>query len=296
MAAKIRWAVRHVITPLREAGRPEHRRMKTASQRAAKAKETRKYSSRLVKGGALLNDMRLLVRLWRDGSDREQRKRIVANNILGKGTRARALDTLTHAFLPRFVHGSPAGAWRLVRPLEERGLPIEVLKPVYYWITARGEPILYDFVCQELERYGPQHFLSTRDVVAWVQRAAAGQGKAWSAAVTQRVARSVLAALRDFGILEGRNRKRVAAVYLPVESFAYLAYLLHSLGASGQHLVQHPDWRLFLLGEEAVERLFLEADRCGLLTFNAAGQIVRVDFPAGSCEEMADVVARTAHA
>jgi hypothetical protein len=41
--------------------------------------------------------------------------------------------------------------------------------------------------------------------------------------------------------------------------------------------------------------MFLEADRAGLLRFHAAGQIVRVDFPAQDYSEMADVVTRAAH-
>ena len=75
---------------------------------------------------------------------------MVAENLLGKRTRARATDTLRYAFLPRFVNGRPPQAWKIVRKLEDRHLPLEILRPVYYWITARSERLLYDFVCAEL--------------------------------------------------------------------------------------------------------------------------------------------------
>ncbi len=119
--------------------------------------------------------------------------------------------------------------------------------------------------------------------------------KRWSQTVTAKVARGVLATLRDFGILEGTVKKRIAPVYLPVESFAYIAFALQQEGASGPHLVHHQDWLLFLFSPSVVEHMFLEADRHGLLHFQAAGKIVRIDFPVHSFEEMANVVAARAH-
>jgi hypothetical protein len=105
----------------------------------------------------------------------------------------------------------------------------------------------------------------------------------------------MLATLRDFGLLEGASKKRIAPVYLPIESFAYNAFALHEEGVSGPQLVQHRDWQLFLLSPPVVERMFLEADRSGLLRFQVAGKIMRIDFPATSFGEMADVVVARAH-
>jgi len=71
------------------------------------------YNSRLQKGGALLEDMRLLVRNWQSIGVNGQRDTVVAENLLGKHTRARAVDTLRRAFLPRFVNGQPPQAWKI---------------------------------------------------------------------------------------------------------------------------------------------------------------------------------------
>ena len=255
------------------------------------------YNSRLQKGGALLEDMRLLVRTWQHSNGNGQQDIVVAENVLDKPTRARAADTLRYAFLPRFVNGRPPQAWQIVRALEDRNLPVEVLRPVYYWITVQSERLLYDFVCTEL-RYRSQRQeqgIQTDDVCRWIAAQLAPCGKVWSPTVTTKVAQGMLATLRDFGILEGTVKKRIAPVYLPVESFAYLAFALHQAGASGPHLLQHGDWCLFLCSPPVVEHMFLEADRNGLLHFQAAGKIVRIDFPAHSFEEMADVVAARAH-
>lgn len=255
------------------------------------------YNSRLQKGGALLEDMRLLVRRWQNAETNGQQAIIVAENVLGKHTRARAADTLRYAFLPRFVNGRPPQAWKIVRALEDRNLPVEVLRPVYYWITACNERLLYDFVHTELLHRSKHQVQSikTDEVCNWIAAQLIPHGKLWSPTVMAKVARGVLATLRDFGILEGTVKKRIAPLYLPVESFAYIAFALHQEGASGPHLVQHHDWLLFLFSPPMVEHMFLEADRHGLLRFQAAGKIVRIDFPAHDFEEMADVVAARAH-
>ncbi len=256
-----------------------------------------RYNARLTKAGALLDDMRLLVRAWQPGCDPDRVDVADLASLLGKPTRSRARDTFRRAFVPRFVTGHPRDAWRLVRALEDRDVSLEVLRPVYYWITARNEPVLHDFVRTELRAWSvqPEKRITTNDVTAWLGTQLSKQGKSWSESVTTKVARSMLTTLRDFGILEGAAIKKIAPVYLPVESFAYVAFALHDAGATGAAMVNHPDWALFLLSTPAVEQMFLEADRHGLLRYQAAGRIVRIDFSSRDYKEMADVVATRAH-
>jgi len=220
-----------------------------------------------------------------------------AANLLGKHTHARALDTYQSIFIPRFINGHPPDAWKIARGLEDKNMPLEILRPVYYWITARKEHLLYDFVCQELAARSKSQGqgITTDDAIAWLRSQIARCGKAWSEMVTKKVAQEMLASLRDFGILEGAVRKRIAPVYIPVESFSYIAFALDQQGATGARLLSHPDWTLFLLSPPAVEHMFLEADRNGLLHFQAAGKIVRIEFPAHTFKEMADVIAVRAH-
>jgi hypothetical protein len=108
--------------------------------------------------------------------------------------------------------------------------------------------------------------------------------------VATRVARDLLAALRDSGILEGRDQKRLANVLLPVPGFAYLARCLRETGAVSRSLLAHPDWQLFLLTPDEVERLFLLAHQERLLEYHAAGSTVSIGFPTESLEEYAHVV------
>lgn len=85
-----------------------------------------------------MEDMRQLVRTWSDAPVAAQRESGVRSNILNKGTRTRLADVYQRAFLPRFVSGPIPKAWKLVRPLEDVGAPIHIVRPVYYWISAKA--------------------------------------------------------------------------------------------------------------------------------------------------------------
>lgn len=232
--------------------------------------------------------MRQLVRFWHEAPREVLINTVIRSNVLNKATRARAADILRRTFIPRFVDGTPLAAWRLVRPLENEDAPPQLVKPLYYWISARSEPLIYDF-CQE---YLLHHLIAARAgitveaVVVWL----AGKGCTWSPTVTRKVARGLLAAFRDFGILEGKSQKRLASFILPVGSFAYLAFCLHRQGVLGRDLVFHPDWHLFLLQTPSVEHYFLEAHQRQLIAYHAAGSTISISFPHEKLEDYARVI------
>jgi hypothetical protein len=252
-----------------------------------------RYNARLQKGGALLEDMRLLVRSWEDGPIEPQREKGIVTNVLGKATRARAADVYKRIFLPRFVNGPLPSAWKFARALEDQSAPLSLLRPVYYWITAEAEPMIADF-CGDylvprmtLARAG----VGVPETVNWLQF----KGCDWSPAVITKVAHGLLAALKDFGILEGRVHKRLASVRLPVGAMAYIAYCLFHTGVIGRQLVAHDDWKIFILTTGEVESLFLEAHQWQLLRYYAAGSIVSIEFPTQSLEDYARVVVERSH-
>lgn len=253
-------------------------------------KPAQPYNTRIQKGGALLEDMRMLVRSWEEveGADTKTEVR----RLLGKKTIARSRDTLVRAYFPRFIQGDPPNAWKIARLLEDRNVAPEILRPVYYWITARSDRLLYEFVTEELIHAARSGDGSVRneETVAWISVHINKAGQAWSPTVTLKVGRGILAALRDFGILEGTLKKRVAPVHLPIEAFCYIAFWLWKSGFSGEALMRHGDWGLFLFSLKIVEQLMLEAHQQSLLRFNSAGRIYRIDFPTENSGDYVDVL------
>jgi len=103
------------------------------------------------------------------------------------------------------------------------------------------------------------------------------------------------AALRDFGVLHGAAKKRIAPTYLPVAAVAYLVFYFKQHQPSGAKLVELPDWKLFFLPREGVERFLFEPHQHKLLEYHAAGTVTRLTFPVNTLEEYANAIAQRSH-
>ena len=250
-----------------------------------------RITSRLQKGGALLGDMRRLVAAWPPESNGDDVSAFVMRT-LAKPSLARARDTYVRSFRPRFLEGDPPQAWQQARVLEDAGVKPETARAFYFWITARAEGVLYEYATDELmeARASSERRIAVEDAMRWLRDRLQATGKVWSPTVTRKVARGLLAALRDFGILQGAAVKTIAPTHCPLDAFALIAFALHDLGSSGQALLGHRDWRLFLFDGRDVERAFLECHQRGWLSYQAAGAICRIDFPRTTLKEYVRVV------
>jgi Putative inner membrane protein (DUF1819) len=256
-----------------------------------------RYTSRIIKAGALLPDTKLLLVNWDEDIDvRANLDRVRQENLFGKASRSRIEDILL-VFRQRYLK-NPEVLSALVIMARNR-MPSESLDRILYFQAARSDPLLHDLVIELLNEWLGRSDREVRpwEVQNWIeQQVASGKiERHWSPPVQRRVVQGLLSALRDFGILEGSVKKRLAYVYLPLEAFAFIAFQLHTEGRSGKALLHAPEWELFLPPEGAVERLFLEAHQEGLLQYHAAGPVVRIDFPAHDLEGYALVLSRHEH-
>jgi len=250
------------------------------------------YTTRLQKAGAAIEDTRILLRNWNDAIPVDQlTERLVSENVLGKASRMRVKDVITRIYIPRFVHGEPKDAWRYLQTLEVGAADSTTMASLLYYHTARSERILYDFMVEEVfTRFKVGHNeIGVEDAVSYIFKSIAAEkgGSAWTDTVSLKVARGMLAALRDFGILEGKAKKRITSVFLPTQAFSLIALILNQQLKSVEKIIHSDDWKLYLMSPEAVERKLLEAHQLGYLGYKVAGDIKRIDFPYSSLEEMA---------
>lgn len=256
-----------------------------------------RYSSRIIKAGALLADTKTLLAHWDPrASGPENLDRIRRENLFGKASRSRVEDILA-IFRQRYL--GEAAVTRALIALVERRFPAAALDRVLYYHAARSDRLLRDTVGDVLV---PMMARGVAEIdVMDVRRRLSGwvvEGRTagrWNEVTTLRVAQGLLSTLRDFGVLRGEVRKRIAPAYLPVEAFAYVAFYLKQHQPSGAGLIDSPDWTLFFLPREGVERFLFEAHQRGLLEYHAAGSVTRLSFPATDLEEYAHVLADRAH-
>jgi hypothetical protein len=256
-----------------------------------------RYTTKIIKAGALLADTKMLLAHWDSATSvRDNLDRVRRENLFGKASRSRVADILA-IFRQRYL-AEPAVTKALVTLIQNR-FSTESTDRVLYFHAAKADPLLHDVITDVLvPLHGQGHANVTVDdirapIARWVS-----QGKTssrWSEPTLLRVVQGLLATLRDFGVLQGAVNKRIAPSYLPVEAFAYVAFYLKQHQPSGARLLDDPEWKLFFLTRDGVERFLVEAHQRGLLEFQAAGTVVRITFPADSLEEYAHALTQRAH-
>jgi hypothetical protein len=233
------------------------------------------FTTRIIKGGALLAETRRLIEVWDEEQAQGQNlDRIRALNLLGLPSRKRTEDTL-QILRQRFIDPEPS--------------PLPVLRTVsgnsagfrsacYFEATRNddllsfaAERVLFDW--WELGR----STINTEQLVrALLDASPHPDLKVWGEATLRRVVHGLLSAFRDFGILEGKANKHLAPPHLTLLGFTYVAGRLRQLGVVD--IPSSSAWRRWLLDDRRVRALFLEADRIGLLRYSEAGSVTRIDW------------------
>jgi hypothetical protein len=250
------------------------------------------YSSKIIKAGALVGDTKTLLSHWDlDTSVEENIIRVRRENVFGKASRSRVEDILA-IFRQRYLVEEPVT--KALVTLVRGKFPASALLPLFYFHSARADRLLNDAVTEFLvpQRAKGLVDISVKDFERFLAKGV-DQGKTigqWSESTITRITQGLLAALRDFGVLQGAVNKKITPVHFPVESFAYIVFYLKQRQPSGAKLIELPDWKLFFLSKEGVERWLFEAHQRELLEYHVAGSVTRLTFPAETLEGYANVL------
>lgn len=245
-----------------------------------------RYNAKILKGGLLFDTMRTLVMAFDPGLERDAfRERVRAEGALASLSERRQNDVLM-LFNYRYVEtvqSFPA----LQRLLEFTPPKSQAL--LLYLHAAQGDTLLRDFVTDKLLAafYEGRVELSTERAREWVEALLAERDQSWSAYACKKAAWSLLALLRDAGLSEGIQRKRIKYPFVPLEVATYLIYHLRAQGfTTGKRVLEHPDWQLLLQRQRETDALMARVAEAGFITWAAAGSLYRLDFPYAGLEEV----------
>lgn len=252
------------------------------------------YSSKIIKAGALIGDTKTLLSDWDvHASVDENIGQVQRNNTFGKASRSR-VKAIVAIFRQRYL--TEEAVTKALVTLVQKKFPTAALERLLYFHSACADPLLRDAVTEILVPMQARGLINVnvkdvqRSLAKWVNEEKTTAR--WSEYTITRIAQGLLSALRDFGVLQGAVNKKIAPAYLPIESFAYLAFYLKHHQPSGARLIELPDWKLFFVQSEGVERLLFEAHQRDLLEYHVAGSVTRLTFPADTLEEYANVLAK----
>jgi Putative inner membrane protein (DUF1819) len=252
----------------------------------------RPYSSKIIHAGALVSDTRQFFATWNcDQTVPANLTRIIDGNLLAKSSRTR-LKEISSAFRERYL-GDPDTIAALTL-LVHANVSASVLHPILFFFASEADPLLGDCVTDLISsRFAAgEREITISSVTRWLMDAVTAKrtvGK-WSESTATRIARGLLSTLRDFDIITGKAQKRLHRPFVATPGFAFIAFALNQRGLSGDQLLHHSTWDRFLWGRMDVEAHLLQAHQENLLRYQAAGRIIRLDFPATTREEYARVL------
>lgn len=256
------------------------------------------YTIAICKGSALLEETKSLLRAWHPGEPTgDFRDRVLREDLLGRMTAYRASDIVRRVFARRFLHPDDRPAFLLKRLLAKKQSG-QLFTDLCLLYAARNDDLIRDVVTQV---YWPalsdgRLTISPAYLVEFLRQAERDgrMSEPWSGQVKLRVARGILKAMADFGLLRETARGRRELVHFrPTDrTIVYMAHDLHFAGHTDAGLAQCKDWALFGMSAgdvmSALDRLSGE----GWWLAQVAGSLVRITWKYAGMEEVVDALAR----
>ena len=189
----------------------------------------------------------------------------------------------------------PDGRDRALVILAKAGCPLDEWKPILLWHMTRDEFLLRDFLVNWLYpqfedgalRLHPDELdsflLTIRDRGGEIEHD-------WSESTRRHVAGCLLKAAADFGLLRGVQVKQFASYHVPERSFVYLLQAMHDAHASPSRVIASPDWRMYLLGPDDVERELFRLHQYRRLHYEVAGTMRQLTLPAQTALDYAEAM------
>lgn len=209
------------------------------------------FSARNTSKGALLVEAHAVFRLLGSGADvAEAQAACLTGRVLrqrARETRRQIWNALNHRYFawnpPRWVLADLADAAR-GEPSDARFVGLAY---IHY---ARRDRLTFEFVTEKLWALWTARTVAIRreEVIDFLAGCEGREAvvKRWRETTRRKLAGNVLSALRDFGVLDGVQRKKIRRPTVPPETALHLWRLLHWEGLRGRALIEARDWRLFL--------------------------------------------------
>jgi hypothetical protein len=152
-----------------------------------------------------------------------------------------------------------------------------------YLHFALRDHLTYDFVTSVVwSRWNDQIMrVSKEDIIFLLDQASETQQQInqWTEQSRVKLSRSILAALRDFGLLEGKREKRIVKPALPLSTARHLLRILIAEGIRGIDILRDNTWKLFLYQEHEVADALARLAQERVIRFERTGSTIVLQTP-----------------
>lgn len=205
-----------------------------------------------------INETKRILRAYVDCESYDELERmVVEDNILNKNTdeyRTNILREVTRRHIPSKEEYTETPLIRIL----SADVQSDVADWCLYYEFAQDpfiRLVTIEFLYPEFERGTLS--VQAEDIVTFIEsiKDEYADLRDRSESTINEAATKYLTALRNFGLLEGTQRKEFAVTYVPDETVAYVVYRLFGDEAtSASDVIEHEDWKLFLMDESEVQR------------------------------------------
>lgn len=241
------------------------------------------YSARNASKGALLEETAQILEALVAGNSLEQvRKMVVEGQILHQRARATRETIWYHINRRLFANRNQWIFDDIVKAFEKGSHSSEFISLIYLHY-ALHDHLSFDFVTQLVWNHCNRHLpiVSRDDVYFLLDQAAREQThiSKWTEASKSRLTRSILAALRDFGLFKGKAKKEITQPRLPLFTAEHLLRILSLEGLRGNEIIYDLTWRLYLLSPNDVAHILLQLSQERRIRFEKVGDTVVLELP-----------------
>ena len=214
---------------------------------------------------------------------------IKAGQLVGAGS-ANWLRDLAFTISRRF---DTDGRDRILVEIARAGCPLETWKPLVLWHMTRDEFLVRDFLVNWLyvqHREGAWRLRGT-DVEPYLGalhlRDDIEIKEKWSARTTHDTATSLLRIAADFDLMRGAQAREFIPYHLPDPALIYLLHAMKEQQPNAHELVHLPDWRMYLMDPDDVQRELFRLHQYQLIHYEVAGSIAELRLPCATALDYA---------
>jgi len=261
------------------------------SKAKAKAPAITTYRSDGLIRGPLISDTLQALQGWDlEVSKRANLDQLRRSNSIGAPTQA-WLKKVCGALSARF---DPEGKDRSLLLAARNATGQRHWKPLLLWHLANTDRLLGDGLRWSAQVYSDGgDLLQTEQALAWLESTGSQEHPevaAWSEATRKRVAGGLLKAGVDFGLLQGRVKRRFTAYYLADEPLLYVLLQALASNRTTAAALSDPRWLWFRLPEAELEHRLLLLHQAQVISYYRAGSVVDLKLPASSAEALVQEV------
>ena len=246
-------------------------------------RESGPYRARNTSMGALIDEAARVLTALNNGAELTEVKTLChTGDLLSQKSiesRKRIWTSLNHRL---FAHGVTWAIDDLKRACASNPHGQEFVSLLYVHYALR-DSLTFDLVTDVFwnKGYRSRPAVSSNDVRNLLDSVSSKQTQIerWTEKSRVKLARSILTALRDFGLLEGKNNKYLVRPILPSSTAEHLLRILVAEGCRGKEVISEKTWRLFMLTEQEVIGLLAKMAQEGRIRFEKAGGTVVLETP-----------------